>query len=139
MEAKASAQEELSELVLLWAQEYLVLSRYGRDTEAADAVGKQILDSGYDNAEFFGQLAWTLLSNNNLQYKNDAFAMAVAEHANTLSEGSSADILDTLAFAQFLSGKRDVAIATQKRAIALCENDELMKQLKERLAQYEGS
>lgn len=135
----ASLQEELSELAMLWAQEYLVLARYGRDTAAADAVGKKLLESGYEDAEFFGQVAWTLLSNNNLEYKNNEFAMAVARHANELSQGASADVLDTLAFAQFLNGDREDAIKTQKQAIERCENDELMKQLKERLAKYEGS
>lgn len=132
-------REELSELTMLWAQEYIVLARYGRDTAAADAVAKKLLASGYDDPEFFGQVAWTLFSNESLAYKNDEFAMALAERANKLAEGKSADILDTLALGLFKAGKKDEAIATQKKAIAICDNDELMVQLKERLARYEGS
>lgn len=143
-EARAAAQknsmrEEMNELAMLWAQEYIVLARYGRDTEAADAVGKQLLECGLEDPVFYGQVAWTLLSNNNLVYKNNDFAMAVARLANELAEGKSADVLDTLAFGLFLTGKKDEAIETQKKAIAICENDELMEQLKQRLARYENS
>jgi len=46
--------------------------------------------------------------------------------------------LDTLAFAQFRNGKVEEAVATQKRAIEICENDDLMVQLEQRLAQYQS-
>mgnify|MGYP003639633810 CR=1 FL=1 len=136
---KSQMQEELSELAMLWAQEYIVLARYGRDTDAADKIGKQLLECGLDDPTFYGQVAWTLLSNNTLTYKNNDFAMAVARRANELSEGKSADVLDTLAFGQFLTGDKEEAVKTQKLAISLCDNDELMEQLKQRLATYEGS
>ena len=132
-------REEMSELTMLWAQEYIVLARYGRNTAEADAVAKKLLESGYDDPVFFGQVAWTLFSNENLAYKNDAFAMALAERANELADGKSADILDTVALGLFKAGKKEEAVATQKKAIAICDNDELLAQLKERLARYEGS
>jgi len=136
---KAAMQEELSELTMLWAQEYLVLAKYGRDKAGADAIGKKILDCGFDNEVFFGQFAWTLLSNPNLVHQDLPYMLTVAERANTLSNGESADILDTLALALFRSGQVEKAVESQERAITLCENDELMTQLKERLAQYKGN
>ncbi|MCF6283792.1 MAG: redoxin domain-containing protein [Candidatus Hydrogenedentes bacterium] len=137
--AKESMREEMSELTLLWAQEYVVLARYGRDTEEADRIGKKILASGYDDEVFFGQVAWTLLSNQNLAYKDSEFAMALARRANELAQGKSADVLDTLAFALFLAGDKEEAVKAQKQAIEICENEDLMEQLKQRLAKYEGS
>ena len=131
-------QEELGELTMLWAQEYLVLSRYGRDTEGADAIGQKILQSGYENGDFFSQFAWTLLSNQGLEYQDLDYMVKVAEFANKLSKGESADVLDTLAFAQFRAGNVEKAIETQERAITLCKNDDLMVQLKERLANYKS-
>lgn len=137
--AKAEARNELSELTMLWAQEYLVLSKYGRDKAAADAVGQKLLDCGYDDPIFYGQLSWTLLSNPNLAYQDTEYALKVARLANKLANGTSADVLDTLAFALFQSGDVQNAVATQKQAIEICDNDELMEQLKGRLAQYEKS
>ena len=140
--ARAQAQkdarhEELSQLTMLWAQEYLVLAKYGRDKGGADKVGEKLLNCGFDDASFYSQLAWTVLSNAGLAYKNTDYALKVAEYANKLAGGKSADVLDTLAFAQFRRGQVENAIATQKKAIELCDNDELMAQLKERLAQYQ--
>lgn len=135
--AEARIQEELSELTMVWAQEYLVLAKYGRDKEAADQVGRKLLDCGLDDAEFYGQVAWTLLTDDSLTYKNLPFVLEVATFANTLAKGTSANVLDTLAFAQFKSGDIQKALETQKKAIEICDNDDLLAQLKQRLAEYE--
>lgn len=130
-------QEELKELTMLWAQEYLVLAKYGRDTAGADKIGRKLLDCGYTNAEFYGQVAWTLLTDGGLSYKNLPYALEVATFANTLAEGKSANVLDTLAFAHFKSGDVSKALTLQKKAIELCDDEALMAQLKERLTEYE--
>lgn len=137
--AKDAMQAELGELTMLWAQEYLVRAKYGRDTASADKLGQQILESGYEDGVFYSQFAWTMLNSEGLKHRDLPYMLKVAEMANTLAKGESADILDTLALAQFRSGNAKEAIATQERAIALCTNDELMVQLKERLAQYQGN
>ena len=134
---EAKIREELGELSMVWAQEYLILAKYGRDKEGADKVGRKLLDSGYDDAEFFGQVAWTLLTDDSLTYKNLPFALEVATFANTLADGKSANVLDTLAFAQFKSGDIPKAVETQKKAIEICDNEDLLAQLKQRLAEYE--
>ncbi len=134
---EAKVREELAELSMVWAQEYLILAKYGRDKEGADKVGRKLLDSGYDDAEFYGQVAWTLLTDDSLTYKNLPFALEVATFANTLAEGKSANVLDTLAFAQFKSGDIPKALETQKKAIEICDNEDLLTQLKQRLAEYE--
>lgn len=134
---EAGLQAELGELTMLWAQEYIVLAKYGRDKEGADQVGKKLLESGYKDGEFFSQVAWTLLTDDSLNYKNLPFALEVAQHANTLAEGESANVLDTLAYAFFKSGDVTKALETQKRAVEICTNEELLAQLKQRLAEYE--
>ncbi len=139
MAAQAAIQGELRELTMLWAQEYLVLSKYGRDKAGADAIGQKLLDCGYTDPVFYGQFAWTLLINTSLAYQDPDFALKVATFANELAKGESADVLDTLAFALFRSGQVADAVATQKKAITICDNDALMEQLKGRLAQYEKS
>lgn len=134
---EAKVRDELGELTMVWAQEYLILAKYGRDKEGADKVGRKLLDCGYDDAEFYGQVAWTLLTDDSLTYKNLPFALEVATFANTLSEGKSANVLDTLAFALFKSGEIQKALETQKKAIEICDNQDLLVQLKQRLADYE--
>jgi len=133
----SKAQAELGELTMLWAQEYLVLAKYGRDKEGADQIGRKLLDCGFTDAEFYGQVAWTLLTDDSLTYKNLPYAVEVANHANSLAEGKSANVLDTLAFAHFKSGDVPKALELQRKAIEICDNDALMAQLKERLAEYE--
>lgn len=135
--AEARKREEMTELTRIWAEEYLTLAKYGRDTAAADQVGRKLLDCGFDDAEFYGLVAWTVLTDENITYKNLPFALEVANFANTLAEGKSANVLDTLAFAHFKSGDVSKALETQKRAIEICTNEELMGQLKQRLAEYE--
>lgn len=134
---ETKVQDELGELTMVWAQEYLILAKYGRDKEGADKVGRKLLDCGYSDAEFYGQVAWTLLSDDSLTYKNLPFALEVATFANTLAESKSANVLDTLAFAQFKSGDIQKAVETQKKAIEICDNQDLLAQLKQRLAEYE--
>ena len=137
--ANASIQDELRELTMLWAQEYLVLAKYGRDKAGADKLGQKLLDCGYSDPVFYGQFAWTMLSSTGLAYKDTDYALKVATFANELAKGTSADVLDTLALAQFRSGQVEKAVATQKQAIQICDNEDLMAQLKDRLAMYEKS
>jgi len=137
--ATDALQKELGELTMIWAQEYLVLSKYGRDKAGADQIGKKILECGYLDGVFYSQFAWTMLNSEGLALRDLPYMLKVAELANALAKGESADILDTLALAQFRAGSAEQAVTTQERAIALCKNDELMVQLKERLAQYKGN
>lgn len=134
---KEAAQKELRELAMIWAQEYIVRARYGSDKAAADQVGKRLLECGLEDPGFYSQVAWTLLADEGLAYQDLPYMLRVAEFANTLAGGENADVLDTLARAQFRSGDRDTAIATQKKAVELCKTEDLLAQLKERLAEYE--
>ena len=55
------------------------------------------------------------------------------------SEGKDASILDTYANALFASGKTADAIEYQRKAIAVCQSDDLKPQLEAALKKYEDS
>jgi eukaryotic-like serine/threonine-protein kinase len=94
------------------------------------------------NATVLNGAAWTLLTVEDESLRDPERALGFAERACALAkESDSARLwtyLDTLALAQHDTGDTDVAIETQKRAIALMPEG-ADPSLAERLAEYEAA
>jgi hypothetical protein len=73
-----------------------------------------------------------------LKQRDLPFALAAAEAAVTASGGKDGAILDTLARAQFDSGKVSDAVATQKLAIENTPAGDTLTEMKETLTRYES-
>lgn len=81
-------------------------------------------------------LAWAFATHHNELERNPALALQIARQANELSEFKVAGHLDTLAAAYAAVGNFELAVATQKQAIATA--DEADDGMHERLRLYES-
>lgn len=105
------------------------------DYDAAYKVMSDLSDSDPDNAMMQNQLAWTIVASPELEKRDLALAEKIAERANKAAKGKDPNILDTLARAQFMNGKKSQAIATEQKAVDLAD-DETKATFEKFLASY---
>lgn len=78
----------------------------------------------WDNANVLNSLTWNMVDPDaDVSDRNPKLAVKMAERAAELTEGKSAPVLDTLAWAYYQAGMKDKAIATETKAIALLSGD----------------
>jgi hypothetical protein len=119
-------------------EKYMVLAREGKSEEAdAKKVAESVLAAEKD-ADKLNEFAWRILTDEAILQKRDlAMGMRMAKAAYDASEGKNAAIVDTYARGFFESGKLPEAIKFQKKAIELCDDDNLKSDLEETLKRYE--
>lgn len=95
------------------------------DFPAAYKLARRLSDTHKDDAQLQNQLAWQILTDRNIKDKDRDLALAqtIAERANEASKGKDPSVLDTLARAYFMAGKKDKAIELQTQAVKLAEGD----------------
>jgi thiol-disulfide isomerase/thioredoxin len=81
-------------------------------------------ESHADNAELQNQMAWMVATQPGLENRDLAVGEKIAERGNKAAGGKNANLLDTLARLQFMNGKKEVAVATQQKALELAEADQ---------------
>jgi thiol-disulfide isomerase/thioredoxin len=81
------------------------------------AWGETCLKENPKNDYQLNELGWEIVSLPNLEQRNLDLATRLAERAIELSGGKDSDSLDTLARAQFMSGKTADAIETEQKAV----------------------
>jgi hypothetical protein len=108
------------------------------DADKLGELGQKLLDAKTKNAATLNEWAWTILTDETIRTRDLKLARKLAQAALDASEGKDANILDTYARALFDSGKGAEAIATQKKAIALAEDDEARQPLEETLKGYQA-
>jgi hypothetical protein len=101
-------------------------------------LGRRLETAAGTNANALNELAWTLLTDENIKQRDLALASRLAKAAYDACGGKQASIVDTYARALFDTGKVAEAIQMQKQAVALCENDELRKTLETNLKTFEA-
>jgi tetratricopeptide (TPR) repeat protein len=97
--------------------------------------------AGKGNAMLLNSIAWTIVDSKKLKAPDYALALTLSEQADALTKNADWQILDTLAVAQFKSGKKDEAIATETKAIEIAKADksvppDALKELTDRLEQF---
>jgi thiol-disulfide isomerase/thioredoxin len=97
----------------------LLLARKKYD-EAYKKAG-ELSDAHPDEAGLQNALAWTLAAQPGLEKRDTVLAEKMAERANKATSGKEPAVLDTLARTQFMNGKKEAAIATEKKAVDLAE------------------
>lgn len=102
------------------------------------ALGAKLEKAAGSNAQMLNQIAWTILTGEEIKKRDIPLALKIAKAALDACEGKEAAIVDTYARALFDSGKVDEAIKTQKKAIELCEDKSLLDELKANLKTYEA-
>ena len=79
-----------------------------------------------------------MLTDKSIKQRDLALAEKIAMRANDAAQGKDANVLDTLARARFMQGKKDEAIALQEKAIAMAENEQQKSNLQKSLDEYKG-
>jgi thiol-disulfide isomerase/thioredoxin len=103
---------------------------------AAELAGK-LSEKNPGNAPMLNELAWLLVTQDNLKGKALTTAHALAVKANEAAGGKDPSILDTLARATFLTGDKAKAIELQQKAVELAGED-MKKQLQGNLESYQA-
>lgn len=106
------------------------------DYDAAYKLATAYSDAHPDDAMVQNEIAWAIVSQKDLAKRDLKLAQKAAERADKASKGKDANILDTLARVQFMTGKEKEAIATQQRAVELAENGRMKQSLEKTLASY---
>ena len=132
--AKEQAQIRLQQLsVEYW--ERLVEGRKGAETRN---IGDELLSLVKDNAEVSCNIAWAVLTDDAVKFRDLDFARAAAKAAYDLTEGNHPQIIDTYALSLFESGKVDEAIKLQKKALSLARDQQEKVQFQKSLDRFEA-
>ena len=118
-------------------QKYFELAAAGKDEAGAKKIGESILTGAAKDANTLNEFAWKLLTDEGIAKRDMDLAMKAAKAAYDACEGKEAAIVDTYARAFFDTGKVDEAIKLQKKALELCNDDNLKSELEETLKRYE--
>jgi thiol-disulfide isomerase/thioredoxin len=105
------------------------------DYKAAYGYAEKISDANQDNAMMQNQLAWQMLTDQKIKERDLGLAEKIATRANDAAKGKDPAILDTLARARFVNGKKDQAIELQEKAVKLADG-EMKKSFQETLDSY---
>ncbi len=118
--------------------DYLHLAAEG-DSPLARAAGRKLLEDGAKHPDLLNDFAWEILTHEHgdINFRDKKLAVEAARTANTVTGGKDASILDTYALALFESGSAGEAVKVQQEAIRICEDKELIADLKERLERYQ--
>lgn len=106
-----------------------------KDYPAAYKIAQQVSDANKDDAAKQNALAWDIVADPSIEQRDLNLAETLATRANDAAKGQEPVILNTLARVQFMRGKKDDAIATQTKAVALAD-DNMKEQLQSMLDSY---
>lgn len=118
-------------------QKYFELATEGKDEAAAKKLGDEIMTGAAKEANVLNDFAWKIMTEEGIKKRDLELAMRAAKAAFDVCEGKEAPIVDTYARALFDTGKVDDAIKFQKKAIELCQDENLKGELAETLKRYE--
>ena len=121
---------------LAQAQVAILLGK--KDYKSAYKVMEELSDKKKENAGLQNQMAWDIATREGLEKRDLNLAEKMATRAVDASKGKDAAILDTLARVQFMLDKKDKAIATQKKAVDLAEDQESKKLFQASLDSYQA-
>lgn len=107
------------------------------DASKAAELAKKIEALDIKDSKMLNDLAWDILADDTVKTRDVKLALTLAKRAVDLSGAKEPSILDTYARALFDNGKTDDAIAQQKKAIELADDD-IKDELKANLKRYEA-
>lgn len=138
----AAAQEiqERYRKMLELKDEYFAVVARANQLEASREKGEALFKAAADETQLLNEIAWTILTDDEVETRDLEFALRVARKANDLSGGEEPAILDTYARALFDNGKVEEAIDVQKKAVELAkDNKGMRKELEAALKKYEAA
>src|SRR6185437_340855 len=114
--AKANPQDTITPDLI-----HVAVLRGQKNYDGAAKLAEKLSDGHPDVAGLQNELAWMLLTTPEIAKQNAPLAEKMAERANRALSGKEPAVLDTLARAQFMNGKKEEAIATEQKAVDLSE------------------
>jgi len=134
---KQVEQRQAAEQVI---NKYFELIASDEKPAGADKAGQEALEAAGKDAELLNVLAWKILTDEDVKFRDRKLALKAAERANDVTEGKEAAVLDTYARALFDNGKVREAIEVQTKAVKLAgDSDELKKEFEETLTKYKAA
>ena len=122
------SSERIQPLIL----QYLEAVGENGDAEKASSLIRQIDQLEVFDPDMMNELAWNILTSEEVQHRDYEFATRLSKKAVEATEEQRGDILDTYARALFESGSVSEAIAVQKKAVALLPEDSDLQEALER-------
>lgn len=129
--AKANPDDKISPQLIRF-QIFLQAKKY----DDAYKIAKDLSEANPDSVGLQYRLAGTILAMPGIEKRDTALGEKIAERANTASKGKEPAVLDMLARAQFMNGKKQEAIASEQKAVDLSEGEQ-QDALKARLKSYQ--
>ena len=103
---------------ILWNEQARVYEQMGRDEDALHSL-ETGLEANPGNAGILNQMGWLYATSENPTVRDPAKALAYAQRAVEASNGSDANVLDTLAEAYYANQEFDEAIKAEERALEI--------------------
>ncbi len=103
----------------------------------ARETGDTIVKLGAKSPDVLGALAWNILTSPRIKTRDRDLATKAAKAACDATENKNPDVLDTYARALFDTGNKAEAIKMQKKAVELCKDERMKRELKKTLDRYE--
>jgi thiol-disulfide isomerase/thioredoxin len=129
---------DLVKAIALFAKYKAAVGENGDPTQAPQ-LAWQILSLNLKNAQALNEMAWAIVTDENIKRRDLGFAIALAKEGVDVSDSKEPGILDTYARALFDSGRVADAIDTQKKAIAAAPDEAMKNDLRETLEKYQVS
>lgn len=131
-----AAQAEIEKISGLIDDYMKAVGTEGDATKAAE-LSKKVAALEIKDPQILNQIAWTILTDENVKHRDLALATKLAAAGVKASEGKDAAVLDTYARALFDSGKVKEAIEQQQKAVNVAEDADLKSELKATLKKYQ--
>jgi tetratricopeptide (TPR) repeat protein len=139
-----SVLKALDEIIKLEPLEYRNYSakvsvlRMKKDSDGVIATRRAAAEALAGSADGLNEVAWDLVTEEDLALRDPALALKCAEESVRLSERKEAASLDTLARAWYDLGMLDKAIELQKESLAAAANADERADVKKALVYYES-
>ena len=132
--------DEIEKLLPSDSRDQLVMARFNiltskKDMPAAYKLATDFSEKHKDKSQLIGALAWQILTDKNIEKPDLEVAEKLAQTASDAAENKDPAIMDTVARAKFLRGKKEDAIALQTKAVSLA-TDEMKVELQKTLDSY---
>lgn len=114
LKRQAEQQEKAKEILAAYGE---AIGEEGDPVRAAD-LGKQLEELDLQDADMLNAISWFILTDPRIQHRDLPLATRLAKKALDLSAEKNANILDTYARALYNAGRKNEAIAYQRKAVA---------------------
>jgi thiol-disulfide isomerase/thioredoxin len=132
---EARSSQQAGELFQKYSE---AVGENGDKDKAAD-LAKQLGEVKIKNAQTLNDIAWTILTGENIKQRDLPLATKFAKAAVAASDGKDAAILDTYGRALFDSGNVTEAVEIQTKAVAACEDATMKSELETALKKYQAA